>query len=65
MKLLSYPRINCDISDDVAQSVSMIVTSCDVPPFLQVNVHTKCNGCMQVILANDNTTTSLSELMLS
>ena len=52
--------INCDISDSVAQSVSMSVKPCDDPPSVQVNV--LANGHTHIIVANDNTTTSLSEI---
>ena len=38
----------------------MIVNPCNDPPSLQVNV--LANGRTQTILANDNTTTSLSEV---
>ena len=52
--------VRCDVSKSVVESVSITVTSCDDPPSIQLNVH--ANGHTQSILANDNTTTSLSEV---
>ena len=51
--------ILCDVSNSVVESFSMTVISCDDPPSIQLNVH--ANNLTQTILANDNTTTSLSE----
>ena len=49
-------RIRCDRP---TQSISLYVTPCDVPPSLQFNVF--ANGHVQIIFANGNQTTPLSD----